>query len=450
MLAAISAMGASQSAARALRYARPVVAAAPLVVVSVRSSPWRCDGPMPAHPQATPEATELPSMLAKQQRVLAPPPQFKECLVPEGAVRNIVLLGLTGAGKSTLANQIAGTKAFKSGDSMKSETQEVQCHKFQYMGESYRVIDTPGFFDTTMSHEQVANALDQFANVAKEGLVAVLVVVKHGRFTEENEAVIKFVEAVLGSTAVAKYGMLVITHTRKGSDKLQEELASLPEGNLGRNMASKVDHRVLGVDSSFWRLPPYKTQNDIMGQVEDMLRNNKLTAIDCDVMNWGARIKEQLTLEFEMQTSGLRQQIADNQRTYEENKKLMQESHENDRAEIMKEQQRLQNENDKIQWQLQNTQERFLEMKQQMRTQQNELESTRSSVQQLNQQVASKDSHLEKLTSELDSTRSSVQQLNKQVASKDAYVDKLASELDSTMSSVQRLNQQKWQARMLT
>ncbi|CAE7459662.1 IAN13 [Symbiodinium sp. CCMP2592] len=315
-------MGTSQSTLRALQRARPIVVAAP-VVFAIPRQHWRCEthapGPVPCVPPA-----KLP------QRVLCPAPAFRECTISDGSVRNIVLLGLTGAGKSTLANQMAITRAFKSGDSMSSVTREVQHEEFEFNGARYRVIDTPGFFDTTLTDEQVMTALQQLADVAKEGLVAVIVVVKNGRFTEENQAVIKYIETVLGKEAVAKYGMLVVTNTCKSTDKLQKELAALRDGNLGRDMASKVGSRVLGVDSSFWRWPPRKTRSDIMHLVEELLATNKNMGVDCDVMNWGARVQQQHLLEFEEQTSSLRKQHAEKER-------MLNECHETDRENIMKE-----------------------------------------------------------------------------------------------------------------
>ena len=192
------------------------------------------------------------------------------------------------------------------------------------------MIDTPGFFDTTLTDAQVIAALQQLADVAKEGLVAVIVVVKNGRFTDENQAVIKYIETVLGHEALVKHGMLVVTSTRKSTDELQKELAALPDGNLGRDMACKVGSRLLGVDSAFWRWPPFKTRNDIMHQVEELLATNKSMAVDCDVMSWGARLQQQQLMEFEQQTASLRKQHA-------EKEQMLIECHANDRENIMNE-----------------------------------------------------------------------------------------------------------------
>ena len=303
-------IGASQSTLRALQRARPIVVAAPVVLATPRQY-WHCETPAPAPVEAAPTPPESLCVPPAEvpRRVLCPAPAFKQRKISDGAVRNIVLLGLTGAGKSTLANQIASTRAFKSGDSVSGVTQEVQHEEFEFNGARYRVIDTPGFFDTTMTDEQVIAALQQFADVEQEGLVAMIVVVKNGRFTEENQAVIKYIETVLGHEALVKHGMLVVTSTFKSTHELQKELEALPDGNLGRDMACKVGSRLLGVDSTFWRWPPYKTRNDIMHQVEELLATNHNMAVDCDVMSWGARLQRQQRMEFEQQTASLRKQL---------------------------------------------------------------------------------------------------------------------------------------------
>ncbi|CAE7234516.1 unnamed protein product [Symbiodinium sp. CCMP2456] len=294
-------MGASQSTLRALQRARPVVVAAP-VVWAIPRQYWHCETPAPAPVQAAPKPPEILRVPPAKvpQRVLCPAPAFKERKISDGAVCNIVLLGLTGAGKSTLANQIATTRAFKSAASMSSVT------------------------------EKVIAALQQFANVAEEGLVAVIVVVKYGRFTDENQAVIKYIETVLGHEALVKHGMLVVTSTRKSTDELQKELAALLDSNLGRDMARKVGSRLLGVDKSFFRWPPFKTKNDIMHQVEELLATNKNMGVDCDVMSWGARLQQQQLMEFEQQTASQRKQHA-------EKEQMLNECHANDRENIMKE-----------------------------------------------------------------------------------------------------------------
>eukprot|EP00931_Biecheleriopsis_adriatica_P073879 TRINITY_DN48086_c0_g1_i1.p1 TRINITY_DN48086_c0_g1~~TRINITY_DN48086_c0_g1_i1.p1 ORF type:complete len:444 (-),score=81.46 TRINITY_DN48086_c0_g1_i1:67-1332(-) len=242
-----------------------------------------------------------------KQEVLVPALQMKEHQLGPDSKRNIVLLGLTGAGKSTLGNGMTKSKKFATADSMVSVTSTVDCMDFG----KYRVIDTPGFFDTTMGHEEAAEALKTFANLAREGLAAVIIVVRNGRFTEENQAVIKFIEAVLGAEALGKYGIMVITGTFKSSEELRSELASLPEDNLGRKLADRLGGRVLAVGNpgpfSFCRKA---NPESVLKAAEQLFNFNAYNAIDCDMMNWN-RVKEQMELEFQESTRAMREEHAE-------------------------------------------------------------------------------------------------------------------------------------------
>ena len=105
---------------------------------------------------------------------------------------------------------------------MRSVTSEIQYTDFEYKGHPVRVIDTPGFFDTSMPPEEIQRALSQFGDVAREGITALLVVVKKERLTAENAAVCEFVHCVLGDGALHKYGVMVMTHSSDATAALKQ------------------------------------------------------------------------------------------------------------------------------------------------------------------------------------------------------------------------------------
>jgi len=238
-----------------------------------------------------------------QQQVLINAPELKERQLMAENKRNIVLLGLTGVGKSTLANALTKSNHFVARDSFASVTSKVDYKDVV----RYRVIDTPGFFDTTMSPEDVGKALQEFSNIACEGIAAIVIVVRSGRITEENEAVIKFIEGVLGTDALKKYGIMVVTHTRKSTQDLYSEVMSLPEDNLGRQLAQKLDGRIIGVEKpGIWAGFRSGHPQTVLKQVDQLFAQNEHKAVDCDMMHWD-RVKDQLQREFEENTLELRQ-----------------------------------------------------------------------------------------------------------------------------------------------
>eukprot|EP00908_Phaeocystis_cordata_P006500 Transcript_17123.p1 GENE.Transcript_17123~~Transcript_17123.p1 ORF type:complete len:286 (+),score=127.08 Transcript_17123:48-860(+) len=176
-----------------------------------------------AAPQKLPLCLELP-----------PPPELAERKLGKKDRLNIVLVGKTGHGKSSIANILAGAKdKFKVSDDFRSVTSEIQFADFEYKGRQVRVIDTPGFFDTSMPPEEIQAALNQFGDVACEGITALLIVVKKERFTAENAAVCEFVHCVLGDGALQKYGVMVMTHSNDPTDALRSSLEALPSDNWG-------------------------------------------------------------------------------------------------------------------------------------------------------------------------------------------------------------------------
>ncbi|CAB4383158.1 unnamed protein product [Rhizophagus irregularis] len=85
--------------------------------------------------------------------------------------RNILLIGRTGNGKSTLANVISGTSKFKESEFVNSETKDVQIEIIDIDGINYKIIDTVGLGDTELTMQQVLNKLADASHVLREGLV---------------------------------------------------------------------------------------------------------------------------------------------------------------------------------------------------------------------------------------------------------------------------------------
>src|SRR5688572_11484993 len=94
-------------------------------------------------------------------------------------IKNILLVGRTGAGKSALANVISGTKDFKASASSVSETTKAKAKNFTNNQMKYRVIDTIGFQDTTMDEKE--ELLPEFRKEVDEyiceGIFQILLVV---------------------------------------------------------------------------------------------------------------------------------------------------------------------------------------------------------------------------------------------------------------------------------